>query len=179
MAEFLRAALMIVVLVGLPTAWIYYGPLPPNAQRVLDRVVELVREAAGWHQPATENLDANTAPQSGAPPFATAVSTVQGSSSPPLSSTNSELAEQLEPLLERLRALGPTEYALEAWGNGGEFFRFRCTMPIAKQAGFTRQFEAVAENPSDSIQQVIGEVMRWQTARLEKEQGAGSEARVF
>ena len=89
------------------------------------------------------------------------------------------MAEQLEPLLERLRALGPAEYALESWGKGGEYFRFRCAMPIARQEGFTRQFEAVAESPSESIKQVMGEVMRWQTSRLGKEQGARRESRLF
>ena len=30
----MRATIMLLILVGLPAAWVYYGPLPPNAQRV-------------------------------------------------------------------------------------------------------------------------------------------------
>ena len=80
--------------------------------------------------------------------------------------TATGLAEQMEPLLERLRALGSTEYSLEPWGREGEFFRFRCAMPLAQDKQFTQQFEAVAKTPRASIEQVVSEVTRWQTARL-------------
>ncbi len=83
--------------------------------------------------------------------------------------TTKGLAEQVEPLLERLRALGSTEYSLEAWGREGEFFRFRCAMPLAQDKQFTQQFEAVAETPRASIEQVVSEVTRWQTARLDQQ----------
>ena len=48
MATLFRAAVMLSVLVGLPGAWIYYGPLPTGTQRVVDRVVAIAKEAAGW-----------------------------------------------------------------------------------------------------------------------------------
>ncbi len=83
--------------------------------------------------------------------------------------TATGLAEQMEPLLERLRALGSTEYSLEPWGREGEFFRFRCAMPLAQDKQFTQQFEAVAETPRASIEQVVSEVTRWQTARLDQQ----------
>ena len=38
---------MLAVLVGLPAAWVYYGPLPPRAQRVVDRFVAAAKEAIG------------------------------------------------------------------------------------------------------------------------------------
>ena len=50
MASLMRALLMIVVLVGLPAAWVYYGPLPPQAQRVVDRFVDVAKSAVGWGQ---------------------------------------------------------------------------------------------------------------------------------
>lgn len=50
MVAFLRAVVMLVTLVGLPAAWIYYGPLPPGPQRVVDRFVEVARDAFGWKQ---------------------------------------------------------------------------------------------------------------------------------
>ena len=52
MAVYFRAAVMLSTLVGLPAAWIYYGPLPAGAQRVVDRFLEVAREAvSGQRQP--------------------------------------------------------------------------------------------------------------------------------
>jgi hypothetical protein len=48
MATLFRAAVMLSVLVGLPGAWIYYGPLPTGAQKVVDRFVAIAKETAGW-----------------------------------------------------------------------------------------------------------------------------------
>ena len=50
MATLFRAAVMLSVLVGLPGAWIYYGPLPTGAQRVVDRFVAIAKEATGWKE---------------------------------------------------------------------------------------------------------------------------------
>lgn len=167
MLVFFRALVMLAVLVGLPAAWIYYGPLPPGAQRVVDRVVELVKDATGWQQLSESEIDTKAAPRFStsepAPAFA-----VEPASAPATTPTAMPvgLAEQVEPLLERLRALGPTEYALEPWGRQGEFFRFRCAMPLAPGHEVTRQFEAVAATPLASIEQVVSEVTDWRTARL-------------
>ena len=185
MVAFFRAVVMLAVLVGLPAAWIYYGPLPSGAQRAVDRAVEVVRNATGWQQPTAEMVATKAAPRPGvsaapAPKFSShsarpQSARTQSTSLPPTTPTpmaqistmptTTGLAEQVEPLLERLRALGSTEYSLEAWGRGGEFFRFRCAMPLAQDKQFTQQFEAVAETPRASIEQVVSEVTRWQTAR--------------
>jgi hypothetical protein len=50
MATAFRAVVMLAVLVGLPAAWIYYGPLPAGAQRVVDRVAAAAKEAVGWNK---------------------------------------------------------------------------------------------------------------------------------
>lgn len=47
MATGFRAAVMLATLVGLPAAWLYYGPLPPAAQRVVDQATCSIREAIG------------------------------------------------------------------------------------------------------------------------------------
>ncbi len=190
MVVFFRAVVMLAVLVGLPAAWIYYGPLPSGAQRAVDRVVEVVRNATGWHQPTAETVATKAAPRfsvaaAPAPKFSShsarpQSARTQSTSLPPTTPTpmaqttntmptTKGLAEQVEPLLERLRALGSTEYSLEAWGREGEFFRFRCAMPLAQDKQFTQQFEAVAETPRASIEQVVSEVTRWQTARLDQQ----------
>jgi len=149
MAVIMRAMVMLLVLVGLPAAWVYYGPLPPRAQRVADRVVELAQDALGWERPQSAEVRI-TAPRYHADVAAKTVA-----------------VEQVEPLLGQLRGLGVLEYHLEKWGNAGQMYRFRCAMPLAQSDEVTRQFEAVADNPKASIEQVVREVSHWQTARLE------------
>lgn len=182
MVVFFRAVMMLAVLVGLPAAWIYYGPLPPGAQRVVDRVVEVVRATAGWQRPApTNNVVVPLPPRfSGDSAVLPAVATQpadgdSNSLSPPpmqteMASNATGLAAQVEPLLRQLRILGSTEYTLEPWGREGEFFRFRCAVPLAQDKQFTQQFEAVAETPQATIEQVVSQVTRWQIARLDGRQ---------
>ena len=189
MVVFFRAIVMLAVLVGLPAAWIYYGPLPSGAQRAVDRALEVVRNATGWQQPTAETVATKAAPRfnvaaAPAPKFSSHSARSQSAQTQssgllpttpmPMAQTGTiptatGLAEQMEPLLERLRALGSTEYSLEPWGREGEFFRFRCAMPLAHNRHVTQQFEAVAETPRASIEQVVSEVTRWQTARLDQQ----------
>lgn len=185
MKELFRAGVMLAVLVGLPAAWIYYGPLPPSGQKFVDRVVEVVKDATGWQQPYEQPVEAKTAPRFGAPETLTpggmtgSVAATSPSPTVPIQVLPSEttraqspqapvavsLDQQLQPLLQRLRALGPEGYALEAWGSDGRFYRFRCEMPLGTQQGVAQQFEAIAESPAVCIQQVTAEVERWQMAR--------------
>ncbi len=165
MAVLLRAIVMLVVLVGLPAAWVYYGPLPPGAQQAVDRVIEIVKETTGWQQTTGRPEQPKAAPRyqtaiEPAPAFMAPVA-----NQPVTISAESTLSERAEPLLEQLRSLGASQYTLEKWGQAGELFRFRCAMPLVKNQQFTQQFEAVANSPLDSIEQVVVEVAHWQTAR--------------
>ena len=170
MKELFRAAIMLSVLVGLPTAWMYYGPLPPSAQKVVDRVVEVVKDATGWQQPHCDSFDDKTAPRFAQEPLPTApVVTPATNFAPPVTEAAppvpaANLQQQLAPLLQQLQAFGPTDYSLEEWGTTGEFFRFRCAMPLGVQQGMTRQFEAVAKSPADCVRQVIAEIAQWKNS---------------
>ena len=54
MATWLRATVMLVVLVGLPATWVYYGPLPPEAMGVIQRTIASAKHLFGWEtQPAS------------------------------------------------------------------------------------------------------------------------------
>jgi len=168
MAVKMRAIVMLLVLVGLPAAWVYYGPLPPRVQRVADRVIELAQDALGWEQ--SQSVEATiTAPRYhadiSAEPFLEPAAGVAIEN--PNSSVASRLTVQVEPLLAKLRELGVSQYRLEKWGNTGQMYRFCCAMPLAQSDEVTRQFEAVSDSPETSIEQVVGEVSVWQTARLE------------
>ena len=191
MATLFRAAVMLSVLVGLPGAWIYYGPLPTGAQRVVDRFVAIAKEATGWKETEatpTPTWDfTKSAPIVGEglgehpggmnPPAraegsrsgeATAAPFQIGGALPlpeaPPAKAPSTLAERVEPLLTQLRQFGVAEYALERWGVDGKLFRFHCEMPISG-GSLTQQFEAVAANPEASVEQVVAEVSQWRTAR--------------
>ena len=48
MATLFRAVVMLSVLVGLPAAWVYYGPLPPAAMGVVERTIATARQSLGW-----------------------------------------------------------------------------------------------------------------------------------
>jgi hypothetical protein len=172
-----RALIMLSVLVGLPAAWIYYGPLPPDAQRVVDRVTTVAREAIGWKQAPQKTKEnwVQVKPESEAlseaPPAPTPIVGVGFPETEPVVATLAgtpkplSFAERVEPLLARLRQLGASEYALEHWGDGGELYRFHCEMPVAASPQLTQQFEAVAADPQATVERVVAEVASWQIAR--------------
>ncbi|MCC6494179.1 MAG: hypothetical protein IT424_14290 [Pirellulales bacterium] len=179
MTTLFRALVMLSVLVGLPAAWVYYGPLPPTAQHVVNRFIEVAKDSLGWNQPAAPSAverpeieylasaphalgPPSTAPADALPTPAIAAPLV--SSPPPAAAQAAPLAQQVEPLLEKLRRLGVVEYVLERWGNGGQY-RFHCEMPLGSSSDVTQQFEAVTDDPQQSIAQVVAEVGSWQLAR--------------
>jgi len=50
MATMFRAVVMLVVLVGLPAVWVYFGPLPPAALGVIERTVGAAKQSFGWER---------------------------------------------------------------------------------------------------------------------------------
>jgi hypothetical protein len=177
-----RAAVMLSVLVGLPAAWMYYGPLPDRAQQIVDRFVAAAKEAVDWDRfVVTKPTVRSTAPSAGAaeafaptplpaaPTIAPTpvVATPSPTPLPAGSVPTVSIASSVEPLLAKLRSWGVAKYALETWGSGGNLYRFHCEMPLAADAALTQQFEAVAETPRATIEQVVAEVTTWQLARQE------------
>ena len=184
MVVFFRALVMLLTLVGLPAAWIYYGPLPQGAQRVVDRFVEVARDAVGWRQPVTtDSVNYMKTPPRYDEELPTEIevsevsrATFQGTSAPvrlalasetlPSISTSVEVGQdlnsQIEPHLALLQKLGVANYSLERWGEG---YRFKCAIPLGDNVDFTRQFEAINADPLAAVRQVVGEVTSWQNAR--------------
>jgi hypothetical protein len=159
MTTTVRAAIMLAVLVGLPSAWMYYGPLPPQAQCVADRFVASAKEAINW-----EKLTAP--PEAMIPPAAAAGGAPIAPQITPAVAPAPSLAQQVEPLLVRLRQWGAAEYQLEPWGADARLFRFSCEMPLAGGSPAMQQFEAVAAQPQASIAQVVADVGSWRTTQL-------------
>ena len=187
MATLFRAAVMLSVLVGLPGAWIYYGPLPTGAQRVVDRFVAIAKEATGWKEaeakpqptwdftksaPITLEGAVGTERTGGMNPPALMAEAPQlqiGGALPLPEEASPELPpstlkERLKPLLQQLEQYGVAGYELHRWGSDGKLFRFQCEMPIAG-GSLTQQFEAVTANPEASVKQVIAEISEWRLAR--------------
>jgi hypothetical protein len=166
MQTMLRAATMLAVLVGLPAAWVYYGPLPPQAQAAVDRVVATAKEAVEWDRwmATADSTVAHLAPPVASVPIR-AVRAVTPQAQPVAAPTPS-LAERVEPLLAQLRGWSAAEYRLEPWGDGGRHFRFWCAMPIVDGAAATQLFEAVAADPQAAVERVAADVAAWQAAKL-------------
>ena len=191
MAVVLRAVIMLSVLVGLPAAWVYYGPLPPQAQSVIDRFVGQAKSTLGWEdtQLADPNVvnapffdpavtpASNTEPEYSpqdfpepnvaqlTPPNQSMVATARETPATTPTASSPSLEEQLTPLLQQLQAQGASEYKLEKWGHQGSHYRFCCDMPLPFNPSATQQFEAVHPEPSLAIQQVLTEITTWKTAR--------------
>jgi len=174
MSVLFRAIVMLVVLVGLPAAWVYYGPLPGRVQGVVDRVVAAAKETLGLEKTAMPEVEAVAAPYFD--PAVVPVAAVEKAevvaqatevASPGLLPTRAAptLEERVAPLLERLRTLGASDYSLEKWGNDGQLYRFCCAMPLSADDHLSQQFEAVNVEPGESIQEVLTEVTNWQMAR--------------
>ncbi|RIK72684.1 MAG: hypothetical protein DCC67_18940 [Planctomycetota bacterium] len=171
---------MLSALVGLPAAWIYYGPLPPEAQRIVDRFIGVAREAIGWNRaaaPATnqrpqfeyltaaspaalQSTGAAPSVQTPAAPAFAPPAVGQSATAPP----GPSISQRVEPLLRQLRQLGVAEYVLERWGDG-RLYRFRCAMPLGEGPNLTQQFEAVAAEPEKSVEDVVQQIASWTTAR--------------
>jgi hypothetical protein len=182
MAAFVRALVMLVTLVGLPAAWVYYGPLPEGAQRVVDRFVEVAQDAVGWKRPATvDSLGSQKTPARfddilPTPPDRPVVAQAKYEARHPrvqLAGASVNLPNpagphpgnqpgEMEMHLTLLKKLGVAQYALEKWGAG---YRFKCAVPLGDNPDFTQQFEAIDADPLATIRQVVGEVSSWQNAR--------------
>jgi len=194
MATLFRALVMLLVLIGLPAAWVYYGPLPPEAMGMIQRTVASAQQAFGlsdrptpdsWVSPAktAPKFDPSLAhqvtptprqqtPIGPTPPrslrqdpqFSLASATLAPPPATP-APVDAELAQQLEPHLALLRSLDAAEYSLENWGGDGHLYRFRCEIVWGENEDFTRQFEAINADPLRAVHQVVGEVTSWQNTR--------------
>ncbi|QDT01632.1 hypothetical protein [Adhaeretor mobilis] len=180
MATLFRATVMLSVLVGLPAAWIYYGPLPKEQQQALDGLIEGLTERGsellGWGGIGPDGAPvqaANAKPQAagGSPEssdLAERAIQVESRAPAPVVPLPSRLQETVqagsdfEPLLRQLRHLGVSQYDLETWGEAESLYRFHCKVPlVGPSAELTQQFEAITADPQDSIAQVVAEVAQW------------------
>ncbi|MAT71932.1 MAG: hypothetical protein CMJ58_20705 [Planctomycetaceae bacterium] len=177
MGTAVKALIMLAVVVGGPLAYLAHGPLPPRAQQVVDRATDAVRDVLGWETAgAAGDCPEGICPIDMPPALPLVGSSIAengiaaAAAAPPLQSVPGAAADvvdgsALQPLLDQLIAWGVGEYELTRWGSSGMLYRFRCAAPLANDVQHARQFEAVAESPSESVQQVVADIAAWRLAR--------------
>lgn len=193
MAVFFRALVMLFTLVGLPAAWIYYGPLPAGPQKVVDRFVEVAKDALGWKSdhtahaiqgadktppryeqvlPTPEDNQAvsrasyqgTTTPQAQLAPVKLVSATEEVAT--PMKLTPDSSDPNLSAQIEpHLNVLRQMGAANYSLEEWGNGYRFKCAVSLAGNVDFTRHFEAVDADPLATVRQVVGEVTAWQNAR--------------
>jgi hypothetical protein len=168
---------MLGTLVGLPAAWIYLGPLPSGAQRVADRLVREARAAVGWDHEfggrgasswSPDELVVSAEPVVSEEAEPVVSEEIAASRGAPAASSAGDWVSAVRPLLAELRALGASEYDLQAWGDSGRLFRFRCAIPLGTSDRFAQEFESIAASPRSSVEQVLQEVADWHQSRTAK-----------
>lgn len=75
--------------------------------------------------------------------------------------------ERFRQIEEKLRALGAVHYLLEQWGDNGEFYEFRCRMPIAGNLTAVRYFVATDSDGLRAMSRVLGEIEAWKATAPE------------
>lgn len=171
-----RAFVMIGTLVVGALAYRAYGPQLEKLEPLVSRAQEIAVEAWWPDELATESegdIDPLAAPEAfaaSATPLTRAIvdSEVHPAStwppsdaapaSPPQLVPASEGTTEVSEIVRALNELGVTEYSLNPWGDGGNYYRFRCSAPWGDGGRYARQFEAVASKPVDAARQVLQQI---------------------
>ncbi|MCA9259628.1 MAG: hypothetical protein KDA61_10535 [Planctomycetales bacterium] len=152
MGSWIKAAVMLATLVGIPATWIYLGPLPESGQRFVDRLVHQMRASFSGQETVAESAPAWI-------PAVPKVADLPGASSS-LSEGESPLddaQQNVETYLAALRRMGALEYRLTRWGSSGRFYRFVCWVPLDSSEEHVQQFESIAEDPSSCVEEVLAQ----------------------
>lgn len=174
-----RATVMIGTLIVGALAYRAYGPQLEKLEPVVTRLREMAAEA--WSPDTTSEplAELQTPPaefRAEAEPLYVPMRDAQVQPASTFPSEPSPLAEvpsadpvdedpPVSSVVRELNHLGVTEYSLNPWGDGGQFYRFRCQAPWGDGGRYSRQFEAIAADPSEAARQVLAQVQQWQLAR--------------
>jgi hypothetical protein len=79
-------------------------------------------------------------------------------------SARSSQPDEAEAIQRRLRELGAIYYALEPWGNEGNY-RFSCRIAISGNSLYTRYFEATAQDGFTAMVKVLRQIEDWRSVR--------------
>jgi len=126
MATAFRAIVMLVVLVGLPAAWVYYGPLPPSAMGVIHRTVATAKQSLGWKDQSSPTRWTVETPKT-APRFdASVVQTTRSAAQ-----TTQLMAQATHHLQQQTASQGPV-VPTQPMTRDSQFTLATATVPAAK-----------------------------------------------
>jgi hypothetical protein len=185
---FYRAVVMIVTGVIVVKGWQLYGPSTEQVKTFAVAAMEKAQTA--WNasqQPADDAAIAANDPRTSAlvaEPQAAASTTAPANVEAPqlVTSANAgpdtlggigsavtatqeplsdKRADGVEALMTRLQEMGGADAEVGAWGSSGELFRCCCKAKFAETSPLARHFEAVANEPTAAIAQVVSKVEAW------------------
>ncbi len=184
-----RAIVMIVAGVIVVQGWQLYGP---SAEQVTTFATAAFEKAqAAWNgsgQQAASTSSVAVDPRGAAPPLAEAAAvvppsigsapqlvplpnagadTTTGISEPagvaPVPSTPTTEEDAVAKLLTQLQTLGAADAQIVDWGSSGQLYRCCCRAKFAETSPLARHFEAVADERTAAVEQVVAKVEAWRT----------------
>jgi hypothetical protein len=179
-----RAIVMIATGVLMVKGWQTYGPTQDQLRKFVGAALEKAQSAWNGSQDNAAVSPAAVDPRSTPPPLVAsppmvAEPTIEpapqlvplvgaGNDSQPSAGDNSKTAatqsgsdQDVRILLARLHELGAADAQVGPWGSSGEFYRCCCRARFADKSPLARHFEAVAEEPSAAVEQVVAKVEGW------------------
>ena len=72
---------------------------------------------------------------------------------------------QSKEILERLRELSASYYALETWGAQGQYFRFHARIAAGHGGSYVRHFDAVDRSGDEAMGSVLDQVEQWRAGQ--------------
>jgi hypothetical protein len=79
---------------------------------------------------------------------------------PPAATTEQQHVAEL---IAQLQQLGAPDAQVVQWGSSGRLFRCSCKAKLAEASPLARHFEAVANAPTEALEQVVAKVEAWRT----------------
>lgn len=183
-----RAVVMIAAGVIVVKGWQQYGPSAEQARAFAMNAIE--KAQAAWNESATEakpttaaNLDPRTVvplTEPSSSPSSTSIepapklvpllnagedtllSTGEATVAAPSEFGNDLANGGAAELLDRLKQLGGADVKVAEWGSGGELYRCSCRA-TSDGSPLARHFEAVADEPTAAVAQVVAKVEAWRT----------------
>ena len=164
---FVRGITLLATLIAVPGIAIFWNHLPKDFANKSTPMPQKVEE--------TQNFLKDTGESAYPSLWATQPEPALSLSAPPVSSDAAirqvsweqptEIPQDFEALILRLKALGVTNYCLQHWGNQGELFRFSCFVTPSESYSYERHFQAIDTDAVKVMRSVIAEIEQWKKAK--------------
>lgn len=125
------------------------------------------KSESGDNENSTEEGSASPPPPvaPSAPPPAPPLNRLPDTAQEPVTDRSSNSFGEMQ---QRLRALGCTQWRLEAVPEDEELVRFTCQVPLPGHDSYQRTFTADARDPMDAMAQTMDQIDQWRKAHVER-----------